>query len=299
MKISLVGAGAIGNLWAGALAKQGHQLHLWRRQPGNTYTLNWQDVHSSREDTFCFDSNQPEQLANSDVIFITVKAFQVADAVTTLLPWLSADTPVIIMHNGMGTEDEVLSLLPDNPVLYATTAQAAFRPDPHSVRHTGNGPTYLGGVNPAGLACSGLAELLHTALPPCHWQTDIHEPQWQKLAINCAINPLTAIHQCRNGELSETRYADELTAVCHEVSAVMTAAGYPIDTVTLRQQVMAVIEATAANYSSMQQDVAHQRPTEIDAITGFLIRQANHFQIATPANTRLWQHIKDLEQHYD
>nr|WP_284694884.1 2-dehydropantoate 2-reductase [Photobacterium galatheae] len=294
----MVGAGAIGSLWAGALAKQGHSLHLWRRQPGSTYTLNWQGSHLSSAETFSFDCNQPHQLADSNIIIITVKAFQVTDAVTTLLPWLSAETPVVIMHNGMGTEDEVLTLLPDNPVIYATTAQAAFRPDPHSVRHTGNGPTYLGGVNRAGQECAALAELLHAALPPCHWQTDIHAPQWQKLAINCAVNPLTAIHQCRNGDLSAPCYADELTAICQEVSAVMTAAGYPVTTDALRQQVITVINATATNYSSMQQDVAHQRPTEIDAITGFLIQQANHFQIATPVNTRLWQQIKDLEQHY-
>ncbi|QUJ66777.1 2-dehydropantoate 2-reductase [Photobacterium sp. GJ3] len=298
MNITLVGAGAVGCLWAGALAKQGHQVHLWRRQPGTHFTLNWQGLDTAIPDTFTLPCNQSSLLASSDGVLITVKAFQVSEAVASIQPFLKPQTPVIVMHNGMGTESHVLKQLPGHPVLYATTAQAAFRPDPFSVRHTGMGPTHLGGVNPAGQACAQFSDIFHDALSPCHWHTDIHLPQWQKLAINCAINPLTAIHQCRNGELADRHFAEPLMAICDEVAAVMRAAGYPAETESLLQQVYTVINATAANYSSMQQDVAHQRQTEIDAITGFLIAQATSFQIATPTNQQLWQQIKQLEQEY-
>lgn len=298
MNITVVGAGAIGSLWAGALARQGHTIHLWRRQTASVSTLHWQGLDAPDTDTFTFHCNQVDLLSRSDIVLITVKAFQVSEAVRSITPWLCTSTPVIVMHNGMGTENEVLQLLPDNPVLYATTSQAALRADSHSVRHTGSGPTYLGAVNTAGDLWHALAGVLNTALAPCQWHEDIHYPQWQKLAVNCAINPLTAIHQCRNGYLAEPDFSAELTAVCREVAAVMAAAGYPTRSEELVQRTMTVIRATAANYSSMQQDVANQRPTEIDAITGFLIEQAHHFQLATPANFALWQQIKHLEQNY-
>jgi len=298
VKITLVGAGAIGSLWAGALARQGHAIHLWRRQTDTAFTLQWQGLDAPDTDTFTFCCNQPERLTSSDVILITVKAFQVLESIKSIAPWLRTATPVIVMHNGMGTENEVLQLLPDNPVLYATTSQAALRVDRQSVRHTGVGPTFLGAVNRAGEQWQSLAGVLNTALAPCQWHEDIHAPQWQKLAVNCAINPLTAILQCRNGELAAPDFTAELTGICREVAAVMTAAGYPTRSETLLQRTLTVIQATAANYSSMQQDVANQRPTEIDAITGFLIEQAHHFQLATPANFALWQQIKHLEQNY-
>lgn len=298
VNITLVGAGAIGSLWAGALARQGHTIHLWRRQPDSACTLNWQGLDAPDADTFTFRCNQPDQLSRSDIILITVKAFQVSEAIKRIAPWLDASTPVIVMHNGMGTENEVLQLLPDNPLLYATTSQAALRIDSHSVRHTGSGPTWLGAVNTAGHQWQALAEVLNTALAPCQWHEDIHYPQWQKLAVNCAINPLTAIHQCRNGDLAAPDFTAELTDICREVAAVMTAVGYPTSADDLWQRTLTVIRATAANFSSMQQDVANQRPTEIDAITGFLIEQAHHFQLAAPANTAVWQQIKHLEQNY-
>ncbi|MGL4455377.1 MAG: ketopantoate reductase family protein, partial [Plesiomonas sp.] len=100
---------------------------------------------------------------------------------------------------------------------------------------------------------------------------------------------LTALKNCRNGALRA--FPDEIRTLCTEVATVMNALGLPADTHTLYQQVMQVIDATAENYSSMQQDIAKGRETEIAFITGYLLEQARQLNIPTPANSALYQAI--------
>ncbi|NMU82308.1 2-dehydropantoate 2-reductase, partial [Vibrio parahaemolyticus] len=88
-----------------------------------------------------------------------------------------------------------------------------------------------------------------------------------KLAINCAINPLTAILQCKNGELAKPEFKIQLESITQELVEVMSKEGIAIEFRSLFDTVMQVVNATAENYSSMRQDVFHQRRTEIDFIT--------------------------------
>lgn len=299
MRFTVVGAGAIGRLWGYKLVQQ-HQVHFWTRNQVQELSISFQPLEAeSPSNTTRFPANQQELLQHSDCVLITVKAFQVQQAIHDILPFLTPGTPIVIMHNGMGSQDSALALLPDNPVIYATTAQAAFRPTEQELKHTGLGQTWMGALNDAGTHHEHLAELFDQALAPCQWHADIYNPLWQKLAINCAINPLTAIHQCRNGELAHDKYSEELATICNEVAQVMSAEGYPTSGNELKALADKVIKATSNNFSSMNQDICQKRTTEIDYITGYLIARAEAHRIEVPANTRLWQQIKQLEQKYN
>ncbi|MGF1680502.1 2-dehydropantoate 2-reductase [Photobacterium minamisatsumaniensis] len=296
MRITIVGAGAVGRLWGSQLS-QHHQVHFWTRQPDTTLAFNFVAL-SGNSQQLQFPANNPAQLTESDCVLVTVKAFQVEQALLAIRSQVRTSTPIIIMHNGMGTHQAVLQLLPHNPVLYATTSQAAYRPDQNTLVHTGIGATWLGSLNDTGKACIECADIFHHALAPSQWHQDIFQPLWTKLAINCAINPLTAIYKCRNGDLADSKFQSRLTAICHEVASVMSAEGYPSCGQQLKQQVEQVILATASNFSSMNQDVSQQRASEIDYITGYLISRADAHGIAVPENHQLWKKVKQLEQHY-
>ncbi len=95
---------------------------------------------------------------------------------------------------------------------------------------------------------------------------------WRKLAVNCVINPLTALWNCPNGELRH--HTDEINAICEEVAAVIEREGYHTSADDLRYYVEQVIDSTAENISSMLQDVRAMRHTEIDYITGYLLKRA-------------------------
>ena len=127
------------------------------------------------------------------------------------------------------------------------------------------------------------------------WDPEIDQALWLKLAINCAINPLTALHGCLNGELAQAGLSARVTTLCDEIIEISTAAGYAEVTADLHHQVARVIAATAANRSSMLQDVAAGRRTEIDYITGYLLRAAHRHGVAAPHNEALLRSVLELD----
>jgi 2-dehydropantoate 2-reductase len=201
---------------------------------------------------------------------------------------------ILLLHNGMGTQDE----LPANnqPILQGTTTHAA-RHDGSTIIHVAGGITHIGPTSPAAQSLSHLAEVLHQALPDVAWHNNIASANWRKLAVNCVINPLTALYNCRNGDLQ--RYPEQIELICREVSSVMEMEGYHTSCEGLLQYVMEVIQSTADNVSSMLQDIRTQRHTEIDYITGYLLRRARSHGVTLPENTRLFELIKRKENEYE
>ncbi|EGR2496132.1 2-dehydropantoate 2-reductase [Vibrio cholerae] len=293
MNIVVLGPGAVGSLWALHLHRAGHQVALWSRQSQPTLELQLDD-----SEPVLFSNQSLEILANADLLLITVKVWQVEAALLPLLPHLNRDTILLFMHNGMGAVEAISESLACFPVLFATTTHGALKTTLNQVRHTGFGQTQVGPFNALGARCDFIADVLQHALAPVTWSPDIQHALWRKLAVNCAINPLTAIHQCANGALAAPEFTPIITAILDEVTAVMQAEAISGEAEALRDGVYQVIQATAANLSSMHQDVFHRRPTEIDFITGYVVRKGEQHGIATPVNSALYQQIKTLEQSW-
>ena len=114
----------------------------------------------------------------------------------------------------------------------------------------------------------------------------------EKVAINCCINPLTAIHRVKNGELRSEIYRDHVTTVISEVSSVLDELGYPALSIELGRRVYEVMNDTAENQSSMLNDVMAGRRTEADTIVGWLLRQTKR---DLPALTALATQLRALE----
>ncbi|AUV85369.1 2-dehydropantoate 2-reductase [Vibrio campbellii] len=293
MNILILGPGAVGSLWATKFKLAGHYVSLWGRSSNSEQLLQLDDHPAIN-----FANQNILSVQNADLIVVTVKAWQVEGAIEPLLPYISEDTIVMLLHNGMGTAPLLGAKLPDNPLIVATTTHGAYKPSKEQVLHTGQGNTQLGGFNAKGAQCEFLADVMNHALPEVNWNPNINTALWSKLAINCAINPLTAIHQCKNGELAAPEFATDLANITRELVEVMNKEEIKVDFDSLHTTIMQVVNATAANYSSMRQDVFHQRRTEIDFITGYLLHAAEKHHISTPENAKLYQRIKQIEQSW-
>ncbi|MEZ9697583.1 2-dehydropantoate 2-reductase [Vibrio sp. 10N.261.46.E12] len=294
MNITIVGPGAIGSLWAIKLLQAGHNVYLWSRSTDNSI-----DLSLDGQASLSFSNNNIEKLSESDLVIITVKAWQVEKATTPLLQHLDSDTILMFMHNGMGAVDNIATQINDHPVILATTTQAAFKPDRNNVSHTGLGQTQLGAFNQTGQQCSFLVDVLDNALPAMNWNPQIKAALWTKLAINCAINPLTGLEQIKNGELAGQRFGDILSSVAEELTQVMQAEEIACSFDELEASIKQVIQATAQNNSSMKQDMFYQRKTEIDFITGHLIKTARKHQIEVPVNQKLFAMVKERENSWN
>ncbi len=293
MKITILGCGALGQLWLSRLYQQGHDVQGWLRVPQPFCAVNVIEPEGASFNRN-LPTNDPEHLAQSELLLVTLKAWQVSSAVSTLLPKLNPRCAILLLHNGMGTQDE---LPPNNqPILQGTTTHAA-RHDGSTIIHVAGGTTHIGPTSPAAQSLSHLAEVLHQALADVAWHNNIASANWRKLAVNCVINPLTALYNCRNGDLQ--RYPEQIETLCREVASIMEMEGYHTSCEGLQQYVMQVIQSTADNVSSMLQDIRTQRHTEIDYITGYLLRRARSHGVTLPENARLFELIKQKENEYE
>lgn len=293
MKITVLGCGALGQIWLAALERQGHDVQGWLRVPQPYCSVNVMGLDGVVINK-TFIANDPKFLADSDLLLVTLKAWQVSVAVRNLQFILRDSCPILLLHNGMGTLDELSGL--SQPLLKGMTTHAA-RHDDTVIVHVAAGVTHIGPISPDAVSLSALAETLHNALPDVAWHNNIAPAAWLKLAVNCVINPLTVEFDCPNGEL--LHHPQEISAVCEEVATVMEREGQHTTPETLLAYVMEVIDSTAANISSMLQDIRSCRRTEIDYITGYLIRRARAQGLNTPENNRLYEMIKRKEQNYE
>jgi 2-dehydropantoate 2-reductase len=121
---------------------------------------------------------------------------------------------------------------------------------------------------------------------------------WDKLLVNIGINAITALTGIKNGHILDLEVTRELSRVAvEEAATVARARGIEIRK-DPAAHVFEVAAATAANRSSMGQDVDQRRPTEIKAINGFVVREARSMGIAAPVNQALTALVETMEAHY-
>jgi 2-dehydropantoate 2-reductase len=293
-RLAIVGKGAIGGL----IGFKCHQLgytcqHLIKTQHQSLFKVT--DItgvlHSYTPNISVI--TEPNQF---DVLILPIKAYQVMSVLQQLAPFIQPKHIIVLLHNGMGTIEQVKKQLPNNFLIAATTSYGAFKPDANTLLETGLGQTHLGWIGSVDERLKRLIEpILSALLPPSKWHQDINLALWKKLAINAVINPLTAIHNLKNGDLADTKYNNQIYNICFEISMLMSALDYSIKSTDLVENVQQVITATANNYSSMHQDLKFKRHTEIEFINGYVISKATELNIEVPHNQRLLEQIRQLE----
>ncbi|SEA90396.1 2-dehydropantoate 2-reductase [Alkalimonas amylolytica] len=290
----MVGQGAIGLLTACQLQQQGSSVRLWLRQPASL-TVHFRALDgSSRHHRFePWPASQPIQIA-----FIPVKAYDALSCIQQLQPLLAEDACLILSHNGLGTLETIQPLLkPKQHLWFLTTTHGAYiEPGNQAGRqlvHSGAGNSVLGAIQAGSDPRPSFAKALNLAIGPLLSVTDIKPYLWQKLLLNCLINPMTALHQVHNGELAKPHFTSELTQLLDEFCLLAERAGYPQDKAAAWQQLQQVITQTASNRSSMLQDRLAGRQTELEFITGFVLREAQRFDLLLPGHAQLYQLCQD------
>jgi 2-dehydropantoate 2-reductase len=290
----VLGSGSLGGLWAARLAAAGLPVELllrdrqrlaeYRAAGGLTFE---QAGHCQR---LALPAQPLDEPAPIHRLLLASKAYDAAAAARALGPRLAPGAEVILLQNGLGSQDAVAALLPQARCIFASSTEGAFRRRDFHVVFAGSGHTWLGTVPPT-LPPDWLDELALAGIP-ASWSDDILARLWRKLALNCAINPLTVLHGCRNGGLQA--HPEEVAALCHELATLLLACGQPQAAADLQEEVERVIAATAANYSSMYQDVAAGRRTEFAYLLGHACREAQRRGLELP---RLEELARRLRTH--
>jgi 2-dehydropantoate 2-reductase len=308
MKIGIIGPGALGCLFASRLflaAQQDDDILLIHHHPDRAVAIN--------EDGIRYESGLLQQTLpipvvcnfaeedHFDVLFSCVKSYHLETSLKQFASLLSPQTLLIFLQNGISHLKYATSSLPCIPV-FGSCSEGATRIGPGHVRHAGKGETFLGFSTVQNQTAHERLEKLCTLLClggiQCRITSDILSRIWAKLFINVGINGLSAINNCRNGELLKSAsFGKDMEQLVREAMEVARRSGITI----LEDPVAAtllVCNRTANNISSMLQDVRTQRPTEIEAINGAICRIGRHYDIATPYNDLLSNQVRALEKEY-
>ena len=305
MKIALVGAGAMGSLFGAMLAEAGNDVWLYDVWLEHVQTINLNGLQIEREGKTrtvkVKATDDPQQIGQAELVIIFVKAFRTNSAAETAQTIAGSGGSVMTLQNGMGNADIIAEFIEPERILAGTTSHGATLLGPGTIRHAGIGPTTIGAwaQTEDGLQRAGqLAEFFNRAGIKTESVADVRSVVWNKLLINIGINAITALTGIKNSQILDLENTRQLsrTAVMEAIS-VAQAENIKVHDDAL-DRVFKVAEATALNRSSMGQDVDHRRQTEIEAINGFIVREAKRLGLQAPVNFALTALVQTLEYHY-
>lgn len=308
----VLGAGAMGCLWASTMATPARDVALGPAQvslllrdraallsyPGHVKSSDLaQPVVMPAHAIADTAAGLPGQIDN---LFVATKAQDTLPAITGVATHLAPGCRIVLLQNGLKVQREVSQQFGADRVFCLSTSHGAWLRAPFDVVHAGNGETWLGQLTPISDNATARQQALLSVLPAHQFNIRIDEDicarLWRKLAINCAINVLTVIHDCRNGELLRIPAARQtLTRLCHEISILLQAIPEAPAIDDLFAQVHQVLSVTADNISSTLQDVRRSRETEIDHLNGYLVGLATQHGLPCTVNTAVLQHMRVIE----
>jgi len=283
--VLIVGSGAIGMLWySHFIMRMRQSVNCYLYQSPNKAALASQ-IH--------FTTLGQDTHKKIDVILLCVKSYQVNQAIENIKSLIAPNTIVIISHNGLGAlNTRSSSILTNNIVLDLLTTHGCLKRTHNDIVHTGAGVSHIG--QPSNVLSSTITQQLNAVLPEVQWADDLLAKQWLKLAINCVINPLTALFDISNGDVTHKRFNETINALINEIVLVAKTQQISLESTTLKETVLLVAKNTANNSSSMRCDVQQERPTEVEYINGYIHRLGQEFNIPTPRNTALYHQVLAL-----
>lgn len=299
MRLHVVGPGALGTLFAVRLAAAGHSVTVLGRSDPSGYPARWRIEGTDPVDAPVEYLGRSDPRGPSDGVLLAVKAYDLEAAAARLGPL--DPVPVLLIQNGLGIEalaerglraaGAVASVA---RTIRAVVSVPATWIAPGVVRQAGRGEVLLAGPTPGAAGSDGdrWAETLGGAGVPVRRVADLPRELWRKLLVNAAINPVTADHRVDNGRLAEDPWRGEALRLLSEARRVAESEGVVFSEEEAERDLFTVVRATAANRSSMRQDVERGRPTEIDAISGALLELGTSHGLDLPATRRVVRRLR-------
>ncbi|WP_331235208.1 ketopantoate reductase family protein [Natronorarus salvus] len=291
MEVVVLGAGSLGSLVGGLLARE-HRVTLVGRDPHvSAVERDGLRVVGEVEREVNPRATTDGTGLSGDLAIVTVKAFDTPEAARVLATGSFRTT--LSLQNGMGNESALTDAL-DSAVLAGTASYGAVLREPGLVECTGIGEVAIG---PPGGGESPVAERVGAAFREsgigCEASMEMPRRLWEKLAVNAAINPVTALSGAENGAVIDGPLAPVAEAAARETAAVARDDGIDLPEERTLDAFTRVAGDTARNTSSMAQDVANGSETEIDAINGYVVDRANG---PVPVNETLTALVRGWER---
>lgn len=302
--VAVLGAGAVGCYFGGLLAQAGTRVTLVARQPHVEAIARDGLVIERADGTLRIRlaaTTDATVVREADLVLLCVKSPDTENAVRGIAPLLAPQARLLSLQNGVDNAARAAALIPQ-PVYAAVVYVGTAMDGPGRVLHAGRGDLVLGvprvarGRGDAAADLPAIAAMFAHAGVPCPVTEDVEAALWTKLVINCACNAVSALGRARYGRMAASPpVRDVMEETVREAVAVARADGVALDEAVLIGRVWDVARALAQQFSSTAQDVQRGRPTEIDALNGYVVRRGDELGVAVPVNRTLHALVRLLE----
>jgi 2-dehydropantoate 2-reductase len=302
VKVAVVGAGGVGSVFGGRLAAAGHDVWLVHRRPEVVNALRQDGLRlttlSGDERIQLHATLQPAEIGPVDLVLILTKSTDTHAAAEASRPLLGSDTSVLTLQNGLGNLETIAEVVGPERCLMGVTYLGAAMRGPGHVVFDAVGPSFVG--EPSGALTERvqkLARAFSAAGLPAQATDHPWDLVWGKLVINAALNATCALTGAGGTDaLASDAIYRWLGMVAEETARVAAALGIQLPYADPAERVRQHCRDVGAAKPSMLQDMERNRPTEIDAINGAVIREGQRLGVPTPYNQALLLLVQGREQ---
>ena len=299
-RIALVGAGAVGGYFGGVFARAGAPIvFIGRKHFADAVNANGLVLHTARghEQIPVKATTDMSAVRDCSLILFCVKANDTTPTAIQIAPFVRPDATVVCLQNGVDNAERV-GAATNVPVVPAAVYVAVSVPQPGHVTHLARGDLIIG---PPSQRTTELKNVFVRAGVSCRISKNIEGELWVKLLCNCALNAISALGHARYGQIAQNADAKKLMEpVVDEVLAVAKASGVTLPGIRDCQSGMAAAMEIAtqmgAAFSSTAQDLNRGRPTEIEALNGYIARLGADLDVPVPINHALFTLVKLAEE---
>lgn len=308
MRVMIVGVGALGSYFGGALVAQGHDVTFLARNRAHRDAIRERGLLLRLDDgeTRIFpqiiDSENAVAAGLADLVLVFTKTGATSAALTAAAPVIGPETRLVSLQNGLGNAERLAEFVPMSQVIYGTTMAPADIVAPGIVESHGSHLSQFraAGDDPVTARMAGLlAEMLNGAGIASTVNPDVDRVIWAKVSFNCAMNSLCALLGLTPGPvLDSDELRDVAVATAMESCDVAAAVGVEVDRDGLMKTLQYVRREHRYHKPSMLVDFQASRPTEIDSLNGAVIALGAAHGVATPRNQTLLALVHAREAEY-
>jgi 2-dehydropantoate 2-reductase len=303
-RVAVVGAGAVGGYFGGMLARAGADVILigrpvhvevWNRDGLFVDSVNFQERIRVAASTDVAAS------ADADLVLFSVKSLDTVETARQLARHVRRDASIVSLQNGVDNVEHIRAAAALDPIA-AVVYVASSMPAPGRIKHAGRGDLLIGDLPgragpPREAAIARVSSLFEAAGVPCRVSPDIQADLWTKLITNVGLNGISAVVHSTYGDvvaIPESR--ETIRVLVNECVAVARASGVSLPENDFAAMVLQFAERVGPVFSSTAQDLERGKPTEIDALNGFVVRRGVALGVPTPVNQSIVALVKLLEK---
>jgi 2-dehydropantoate 2-reductase len=301
MRIAVFGAGGVGGYFGGRLALAGEDV-VFIARGAHLQAMRQEGLRvESPQGNFTVPSVQatdaPAQVGPVDAVLVAVKAWQVPEAAQAIRPMVGPETFVVPLQNGLEAPAQFAAALGASQVIGGTCVISSSISAPGCIQHAGLEPSVTFGEmdNRPSPRAERLRQAFMRAEVTATVPADIQVAIWEKfMAIR--FGPVGAVTRAPVGVLCsipETRRMVE--QACHETLAVARARGIALPEDSPAKTVAALDSVPPGIIASLHRDIVAERPSEMDALIGALVRLGAEAGVATPVHTFLYHSLLPQE----